>query len=128
MEVSFEQFFITNWRFRFWLYEFFEWVNEFLRNTRLWRLSNPLIVRVVTSENDSSPKSIVIRFENTGKDRDWYNVLPNPSANDKSVIFEGISLYCVCVSIYRIVRPNWVLRMEGVNDLIYCSIVFPSTS
>ena len=108
--------------------EFFERVNEFLRNIRLCSLFNPLIVRVATSENDSSPKSMVVRFSNTGKVNDWYNVLPNPFANNKSVIFDGISLYCVWVSIYRIVLLNWVLTIDDEVNLMYCSIAFPSIS
>ena len=97
-----------------------------MRNIRLCNLFCPVIVRVVTSEKDSSPKSIVVRFSNTGKDNDWYNVLPNPFVNNKSVIFDGISLYCVWVSIYRIVLLTWKLTMDDVDDLIYCSIAFPS--
>ena len=41
-----------------------------------------MIDRVATSENDSSPKSMVVRFSNTGNVNDWYNVLPNPFANN----------------------------------------------
>ena len=74
-------------------YEFFERVNEFLWNIRLCSLFNPMIDRVATSENDSSPNSMVVRFSNTGKVNDWYNVLPNPFANNKSVTLDGISLY-----------------------------------
>ena len=119
---------IVNCRFVLSLYEFFERVNEFLWNIRLCNLFCPVIVRVVTSENDSSPKSIVVRFSNTGKDKDWNNVLPNPFVNNKTVIFGGISLYCVWVSIYRIVLLNWVLTIDDEVDLMYCSIAFSSIS
>ena len=99
-----------------------------MRNVRLCSLFNPLIDSVATSEKHSSPKSIVVRFSNTGKDKDWNNVLPNPFANNKSVIFDGISLYCVWVSIYRIVLLNWVLTIDDEVDLMYCSIAFSSIS
>ena len=99
-----------------------------MRNIRLCNLFCPVIDSVVTSEKDSSPKSIVVRFSNTGKDNDWYTVLPNPFANNKSVIFGGISLYCVWVSIYRIVLLNWVLTIDDEVDLMYCSIAFSSIS
>ena len=124
--VSSGQFLIVNCRFVLSEAEFFERVNEFLRNIRLCNLFCPVIDSVVTSEKDSSPKSIVVRFSNTGKDKDWNNVLPNPFVNNKTVIFGGISLYCVWVSIYRIVLLNWVLTIDDEVDLMYCSIAFPS--
>ena len=46
-----------------------------------------------TSENVSSPKSMVAKFSNTRKYNDMYSVLPNPFANNKSVTLDGISLY-----------------------------------
>ena len=84
---------IVRLRFVLSAYEFFEYVNEFLPNIRLCSLFNPVIERLDTSENVSSPKSMVAKFSNTRKYNDMYSVLPNPFANNKSVILDGISLY-----------------------------------